>query len=94
MKTAQKVFAHDRHWREAKPDERRLILEEYVTGLRKREEVNRLLETSLMPDLRARVTSPKYPGIGRITPSTRYINLHSLAGCTRNDLILTSVASG
>ena len=40
MKTADKVFANDRHWREAKSDERRLILEEYVTDLRKREEVS------------------------------------------------------
>lgn len=40
MKTADKVFARDRHWREAKLDERRLILEEYVTDLRKREEVS------------------------------------------------------
>lgn len=42
MKIADRVFANDRHWREAKPDERRMILEEYVTDLRKREEVSGL----------------------------------------------------
>ena len=41
IKTADQVFSHDKHWREAKPDERRLILEEFVTDLRNREEVSR-----------------------------------------------------
>ncbi|ORX38961.1 hypothetical protein BD324DRAFT_617994 [Kockovaella imperatae] len=37
-KTANEVFARDKHWREAKPDERILILEEFTTALRQREE--------------------------------------------------------
>ncbi len=41
MKTAEKAFAHDRHWREAKPDERRLFLDESITDLRHREEVSK-----------------------------------------------------
>ncbi|ORY29117.1 hypothetical protein BCR39DRAFT_532681 [Naematelia encephala] len=38
MKTAEKVMAHDRHWRELHPDDRRAVLEEYVQGLKNKEE--------------------------------------------------------
>ncbi|WVR09199.1 hypothetical protein IAU60_006261 [Kwoniella sp. DSM 27419] len=38
MKTAERVFAGDRYWREAQYDERALILEEYVDDLRRMEE--------------------------------------------------------
>jgi pre-mRNA-processing factor 40 len=38
IKTADPLFANDRHWREAQPDERRLILDEYTGELRHREE--------------------------------------------------------
>ena len=38
MKTADRVFARERAWREAKPDERALVLEEYTRDLLKREE--------------------------------------------------------
>ena len=38
IKTADRVFARDRNWREAEPNERRLILEEYTTDRLRREE--------------------------------------------------------
>ncbi|KAL7421468.1 U1 snRNP protein [Cryptotrichosporon argae] len=38
MKTADAVFASERAWRDAQPDERRLVFEDYVRGLRAAEE--------------------------------------------------------
>lgn len=40
MKTAEKVFARDRSWREAEVDERAMILEEYTKDMRIKEEVS------------------------------------------------------
>lgn len=37
MKTADKAFAADKYWRRAKPDERRLLLDEYTAELRTHE---------------------------------------------------------
>ena len=38
MKTADRVYARDRTWRDARPDERKIILDEYVAELRKHEQ--------------------------------------------------------
>lgn len=37
LKTADKMFASDKHWRRARPDERRLLLDEYTAELRTHE---------------------------------------------------------
>lgn len=39
MKTASEVFKRDRTWREADVDEQRLLLDEWTTEQRRREEV-------------------------------------------------------
>jgi len=40
MKTASEVFKRDRHWREAKSDEQRMLLEEWTTEQRRKQEVS------------------------------------------------------
>lgn len=37
IKTADRVFARERIWRDTKPEERRMILDEYVSDLRRKE---------------------------------------------------------
>lgn len=40
MKTADLIYRSDRHWREAQPEERRMILEEYTSELGRKEDVS------------------------------------------------------
>jgi len=40
MKTAAEVFKRDKHWREAKGDEQRMLLEEWTTEQRRKQEVS------------------------------------------------------
>lgn len=47
IKTADQVFAKERHWREATAEERRLLVDEFVTDLRRREEVSKADITAL-----------------------------------------------
>ncbi|KAK8843487.1 hypothetical protein IAR55_007146 [Kwoniella newhampshirensis] len=73
MKTANEVFALDRHWREALEDERRLILEEYVDDLRRAEEfAGRELRDRNMRTLSSLVRDLD------ITVSTRWRAAHDL----------------
>ncbi|TXT13587.1 hypothetical protein VHUM_00954 [Vanrija humicola] len=78
MKTADKVFASDKYWRRAKPDERRFILEEYTSKLRAREVQTR-------KDVKARniATLTKLIKDLDITVTTRWRDAHGII--TRSD---------
>ncbi|KAK4685027.1 pre-mRNA-processing factor 40, partial [Tremellales sp. Uapishka_1] len=79
IKTANRVFARDRHWREAQIDEQRLILEEFVDDVRKQQEAaERALKTKNLQTLSALVRNLD------ITVSTRWRSAH--------DIILSSPA--
>ena len=82
MKTAEKVFAHDRHWREAKPDERRLIFDECVTDLRKREEVSLAFRVLLMTDRRSRVAGKKHHDSSNPPAAAGHFSLDSMESST------------
>ncbi|WVQ81638.1 hypothetical protein IAT38_003762 [Cryptococcus sp. DSM 104549] len=73
MKTADKVFAKDKYWKEAMPDERRVILEEYVEELRRSEAAaEREWRTSSLRSLTTLVRSLD------ITVATRWRAAHDL----------------
>ena len=40
VKTASEVFKRDRHWREAQPEEQRMLLDEWTTDQRRKQEVS------------------------------------------------------
>jgi pre-mRNA-processing factor 40 len=40
VKTASEVFKRDRHWREAQPEEQRMLLDEWTIEQRRKQEVS------------------------------------------------------
>ena len=81
-KTADVVFSRDRNWREARPDERRMILEDYTSDFRRREEVSPAITRScayLLSDCESRVANSEYPEFGFPYPSVGYYCRDTLA---------------
>ncbi|ODN88465.1 pre-mRNA-processing factor 40 [Cryptococcus wingfieldii CBS 7118] len=73
LKTADRVFAKDKYWKEALPEEKRLILEEYTDKLRREEEV---AERELK-EYNVRTLKSLIPTLS-ITVSTRWRAAHDL----------------
>lgn len=73
MKTADRVFARERVWRDTKPEERRLILDEYVSELKRKEQdaeaALRKRNIDALTDLVRRLD---------VTVSTTWRNAHNL----------------
>ncbi|WVQ76586.1 hypothetical protein IAR50_006258 [Cryptococcus sp. DSM 104548] len=73
LKTADRVFAKDKYWKEALPEEKRMILEEYTDKLRREEEVaQRELKEYNINTLKALIPTLS------ITVSTRWRAAHDL----------------
>ena len=81
-KTADEVFRRDRNWREARPDERRSILEEYTMEKRRKEEVS-TQETALTSGIRSRAANTKHSTPWHTYPIPRYQRVDPVASGTQ-----------